>query len=37
VLLTGMGNDGAAEMTDVRRHGGRTIAESGCVKTVPGD
>ncbi|MFL5282858.1 MAG: chemotaxis-specific protein-glutamate methyltransferase CheB [Rhodopila sp.] len=28
VLLTGMGNDGATEMADVRRRGGRTIAES---------
>ncbi|GAA0551266.1 chemotaxis-specific protein-glutamate methyltransferase CheB [Paractinoplanes ferrugineus] len=28
VLLTGMGDDGAAEMTEVRAGGGRTIAES---------
>lgn len=28
VLLTGMGNDGAAAMTELRRAGGRTIAES---------
>jgi two-component system chemotaxis response regulator CheB len=28
VLLTGMGNDGAAAMTRLRRAGGRTIAES---------
>ncbi len=28
VLLTGMGNDGAAAMTALRRRGGRTIAES---------
>ena len=28
VLLTGMGSDGAAAMTRLRREGGRTIAES---------
>jgi two-component system chemotaxis response regulator CheB len=28
VLLTGMGNDGASTMTEMRRRGGRTIAES---------
>jgi two-component system chemotaxis response regulator CheB len=28
VMLTGMGNDGAEEMTTLRRAGGRTIAES---------
>lgn len=28
VLLTGMGNDGAAAMAELRRQGGRTIAES---------
>jgi two-component system chemotaxis response regulator CheB len=28
VLLTGMGNDGAAEMATLRRLGGHTIAES---------
>jgi two-component system chemotaxis response regulator CheB len=28
VLLTGMGDDGAAEMTEVRQAGGRTIAEA---------
>lgn len=28
VLLTGMGDDGAAEMTEVHRAGGQTIAES---------
>jgi two-component system chemotaxis response regulator CheB len=28
VMLTGMGDDGAAEMADLRRAGGRTIAES---------
>jgi two-component system chemotaxis response regulator CheB len=28
VLLTGMGNDGAAEMAAVKSDGGRTIAES---------
>jgi two-component system chemotaxis response regulator CheB len=28
VQLTGMGNDGARAMTDLKRRGGRTIAES---------
>lgn len=28
VLLTGMGDDGAAELTEIRRRGGYTIAES---------
>jgi two-component system, chemotaxis family, protein-glutamate methylesterase/glutaminase len=28
VMLTGMGNDGAAAMTELKRRGGRTIAES---------
>ncbi|MEB0133716.1 chemotaxis-specific protein-glutamate methyltransferase CheB [Actimicrobium sp. CCC2.4] len=28
VMLTGMGNDGAAAFTEVKRQGGRTIAES---------
>ncbi|MDY7574810.1 chemotaxis-specific protein-glutamate methyltransferase CheB [Actimicrobium sp. CCI2.3] len=28
VMLTGMGNDGAAAFTEVKRRGGRTIAES---------
>ncbi len=28
VMLTGMGDDGAAAMTDLRKRGGRTIAES---------
>ena len=28
VMLTGMGNDGADEFADIRRQGGRTIAES---------
>ncbi|NJA89968.1 chemotaxis-specific protein-glutamate methyltransferase CheB [Rhodocyclus tenuis] len=28
VMLTGMGNDGAEAFTDIRRRGGRTIAES---------
>jgi two-component system chemotaxis response regulator CheB len=28
VLMTGMGNDGAAAMTELNRKGGRTIAES---------
>jgi two-component system chemotaxis response regulator CheB len=33
VLLTGMGNDGAASMTQIRKQGGKTIAESeqSCV------
>jgi two-component system chemotaxis response regulator CheB len=29
VLLTGMGNDGATEMANLRRRGGHTIAEAG--------
>jgi len=28
VMLTGMGDDGADAMTDLRKRGGRTIAES---------
>ena len=28
ILMTGMGNDGAASMTALRERGGRTIAES---------
>jgi two-component system chemotaxis response regulator CheB len=28
ILMTGMGNDGAASMTELRERGGRTIAES---------
>lgn len=28
VMLTGMGNDGAAAMTELKRRGGRTVAES---------
>jgi two-component system chemotaxis response regulator CheB len=28
VLMTGMGNDGAAAMTRLRQEGGRTIAEA---------
>jgi two-component system chemotaxis response regulator CheB len=28
VMLTGMGDDGAAEMTELRRAGGRTVAEA---------
>jgi two-component system chemotaxis response regulator CheB len=27
-MLTGMGDDGAAAMTQIRKRGGRTIAES---------
>jgi len=40
VLLTGMGDDGAAEMTRLRELGGRTIAESeetAVVFGMPGD
>jgi two-component system chemotaxis response regulator CheB len=40
VLLTGMGDDGAAEMTRLRGLGGRTIAESEATAVVfgmPGD
>jgi two-component system, chemotaxis family, protein-glutamate methylesterase/glutaminase len=28
VLLTGMGNDGAAAFADIKKHGGKTVAES---------
>jgi two-component system chemotaxis response regulator CheB len=28
ILMTGMGNDGAAAMADLHRAGGRTIAEA---------
>ena len=28
VMLTGMGSDGAAAFTEIKQHGGRTIAES---------
>lgn len=40
VLMTGMGNDGAAAMTEVRARGGRTIAEaeeSAIVWGMPGE
>jgi two-component system chemotaxis response regulator CheB len=40
VLMTGMGNDGAAAMTDLRRQGGRTLAEaeeSAIVWGMPGE
>ncbi len=40
VLLTGMGDDGAAAMTELRRQGGRTIAEaeqSAVVFGMPGE
>lgn len=40
ILMTGMGNDGAAAMTEVRRSGGRTIAEadeSAVVWGMPGE
>lgn len=36
VQLTGMGHDGAAELTELRRAGGRTIAESEDSATVFG-
>jgi len=36
VLLTGMGNDGAAAMTTLRQRGGRTIAESEASAVVFG-
>jgi two-component system chemotaxis response regulator CheB len=36
VLLTGMGNDGAAAMTSLRRRGGRTIAEAESTAVVFG-
>ncbi|GGE12934.1 chemotaxis response regulator protein-glutamate methylesterase 3 [Aureimonas endophytica] len=36
VQLTGMGNDGAAEMTELRRHGARTIAQDEATSVVFG-
>jgi two-component system chemotaxis response regulator CheB len=36
VMLTGMGSDGAAAFTDIRRRGGRTIAESEASAVVFG-
>ena len=39
-MLTGMGDDGSAAMTDLRARGGRTIAESedtAVVWGMPGD
>ncbi|CAO3356356.1 chemotaxis-specific protein-glutamate methyltransferase CheB [Azospirillum melinis] len=36
VMLTGMGNDGAAAMTELRRRGGRTIAEDESTAVVFG-
>lgn len=36
VMLTGMGNDGAAAMTKVKRQGGRTIAEAESTAVVFG-
>lgn len=36
VMLTGMGNDGARAMTELRRKGGRTIAESAETAVVFG-
>jgi two-component system chemotaxis response regulator CheB len=36
VLLTGMGNDGAHAMADLRQRGGRTIAESESTSVVFG-
>jgi len=35
-MLTGMGNDGAAAMTKVKRQGGRTIAEAESTAVVFG-
>jgi two-component system chemotaxis response regulator CheB len=36
VLLTGMGNDGATAMSQLKRHGGRTIAEAESTAVVFG-
>jgi len=36
VLLTGMGNDGASEMTKLRQRGGRTVAEAESTAVVFG-
>ena len=36
VLMTGMGNDGAAAMTELRQRGGRTIAEAESTSVVWG-
>lgn len=36
VLLTGMGNDGAASMSRLRRQGGRTLAQSEATATIWG-
>lgn len=36
IMLTGMGSDGAAAFTDIRRRGGRTIAESEASAVVFG-
>jgi two-component system chemotaxis response regulator CheB len=36
VMLTGMGNDGAVAMTELKRQGGRTIAESEATAVVFG-
>jgi two-component system chemotaxis response regulator CheB len=36
VLLTGMGDDGAVSMAELRRRGGRTIAESEASAVVFG-
>jgi two-component system chemotaxis response regulator CheB len=36
VLMTGMGNDGAQAMTDLRHAGGRTIAEAESTAIVWG-
>lgn len=36
VLLTGMGNDGAAAMAELRRQGGRTVAEAESTAVVFG-
>jgi two-component system chemotaxis response regulator CheB len=36
VLLTGMGNDGASAMANLRKRGGRTIAEAEATAVVFG-
>ncbi|SEH25603.1 chemotaxis-specific protein-glutamate methyltransferase CheB [Magnetospirillum fulvum] len=36
ILLTGMGDDGAAEMTEVKRRGGRTIAQDEATSIIFG-